>query len=478
MYRFLPILLFAHILALTTEDIYDNSYALIIGINMYKNVSNLSYAVDDANSIASLLEKFNFSSHNIKILINESATYSNIRNSLFDISLSAKENDRVLIYFAGHGMTDDLPDGGEMGYLLPTGAKRDELFTTSIPMDDLKRISSMSQSKHMLFLIDACYSGLAATQHRSLSPSTSNYIEKITKDKSRQIITAGGKDEEVVEKSEWGHSAFTKNLIKELENYKADFNNDGYITAQELGTYLNDKVTIDSDYLQTPILKRYSSDEGEFVFINNVEKIIINDSKINFVDTTNTINYDILAKKIADELSNSSNEKSKEFYRILISPYLGAGNLPYGIGGVSLGFNFSKRSQLSLQYQIRGNESTYPYSQSDYNAINIGLTRYWGKKLNKYISLGIGPSFLEYRSASSNYSFDEEGGDMFIEIGTIIKSKTYFNPSISIRLGYSNEIGGITTEDDIKYSLEGGYFMILGHFDLIKLYSANSWTWL
>ena len=34
-------------------------------------------------------------------------------------SSSAKANDRVLIYFAGHGMTDDLPDGGEMGYHPP-----------------------------------------------------------------------------------------------------------------------------------------------------------------------------------------------------------------------------------------------------------------------------------------------------------------------------------------------------------------------
>ena len=61
MYKLLPILLFAYGLALTTEDIYDNSYALIIGIDKYENVSNLDYAVKDANSIASLLqEKFNF----------------------------------------------------------------------------------------------------------------------------------------------------------------------------------------------------------------------------------------------------------------------------------------------------------------------------------------------------------------------------------------------------------------------------------
>ena len=38
-------------LAVTTEDIYDNSYALIIGINKYQNVKELSYAVNDAEAI-------------------------------------------------------------------------------------------------------------------------------------------------------------------------------------------------------------------------------------------------------------------------------------------------------------------------------------------------------------------------------------------------------------------------------------------
>ena len=47
MYRFLPILLFAYGLAITTEDIYDNSYALIIGINEYQDVHPLHYAIDD-----------------------------------------------------------------------------------------------------------------------------------------------------------------------------------------------------------------------------------------------------------------------------------------------------------------------------------------------------------------------------------------------------------------------------------------------
>ena len=43
MYKLLPILLFAYGLALTTEDIYDNSYALIIGIDKYENIQLLVY---------------------------------------------------------------------------------------------------------------------------------------------------------------------------------------------------------------------------------------------------------------------------------------------------------------------------------------------------------------------------------------------------------------------------------------------------
>ena len=47
-------------LAVTTDDIYDNSYALVIGIDKYDNTP-LDYAVKDAESVASLLkENFNF----------------------------------------------------------------------------------------------------------------------------------------------------------------------------------------------------------------------------------------------------------------------------------------------------------------------------------------------------------------------------------------------------------------------------------
>jgi len=205
-------------------------------------------------------------------LFNEDATYHNIRKQFSEISKSAEKNDRVLIFFAGHGETLDFPEGGEQGYLLPYDGDRDDLYLTAVPMDELKQIAYMSKAKHMLFLVDACYGGLAAVGSRGLdSKTTPNYIEKITRNKARQIITAGGRGEKVIEKSEWGHSVFTLNLNRGLKDGNADLNGDDVITANELGLFLSEKVTIDSENQQTPQYGRMTNQEGEFIFINSVD---------------------------------------------------------------------------------------------------------------------------------------------------------------------------------------------------------------
>jgi TolB-like protein len=278
MYKLLPILLFAVGFAVTTADIYDNSYALIIGIDKYQNVKNLNYAVKDAKSMQSMMvEYFDFPKDNVKILLNEEATYNNIRRQFSEISKSSEENDRVLIFFAGHGETIDLPEGGEKGYLLPYDGDRDDLYLTAVAMDELKQIAFMSKAKHILYLVDACYGGIAVVGSRGLdSKTTPNYIEKITKNKARQIITAGGRGEKVIEKSEWGHSAFTLNLNRGLKDRNADLNGDDVITANELGLFLSEKVTIDSDNQQTPQYGRMTTQEGEFIFMNSIDPFGVN----------------------------------------------------------------------------------------------------------------------------------------------------------------------------------------------------------
>jgi hypothetical protein len=175
----------------------------------------------------------------------------------------------------------DLPGGGEKGYLIPVEGDAEELYLTSIPMDELREIALMSEAKHMLYLVDACYGGIAAVGSRGLEPQkTPNFINKVTKFQSRQVITAGGRGEKVIEKPEWGHSAFTLNLIRGLKDGAADYNGDQVITANELGMFLSDKVSTDSGNQQTPQYGRMTSDEeGEFIFVYSENTIINQDVK-------------------------------------------------------------------------------------------------------------------------------------------------------------------------------------------------------
>ena len=323
MYKFLPILLFAYGLALTTEDIYDNSYALIIGIDKYQNVQPLNYAVKDAESIQDILvNTFDFPEDNVTLLKNEEATKQNILKSFSEITKKAEDSDRVLIFFAGHGETMDLPEGGEKGYLIPVEGDSEDLYLTGLPMEELRQIALISRAKHMLYLVDACYGGIAAVGSRGLdSKRTPNYIDKITKDKSRQVITAGGRGEQVIEKPEWGHSAFTLNLKRGLQDSRADYNSDGYITANELGLFLREKVTIDSDNQQTPQYGRMTSQEGEFVFINNKTKIV-KDNKIKDVQTklpqiTHTIPVKIFSQTLGFQLNEIGEKGEPEFIPII-----------------------------------------------------------------------------------------------------------------------------------------------------------------
>jgi len=286
-------------ISLNRDDIYDDSWAVIIGIDKYKYSKQLNYAVKDAEAVKEMLiSKFDFPEQNIKYLTDEEATLSNIKLALDDIATLAGENDRILVFYSGHGETLKGVDGTEKGYIIPYEGKQNKAYATGLAMDEILTTSMMSPSKHMLFLMDACYSGLMTQQYKGVSKSTEEgYLSKVANEKARQIITAGGKDEQVIERDEWQHSAFTKNLLAGLDDWESDTDSDGYVTADELGTYLRKSVTEDSDFQQTPQDGRFrNSGGGEFVFFSNHRT-----NKPNLLDQVRkTSGDDIVVKKVVD----------------------------------------------------------------------------------------------------------------------------------------------------------------------------------
>jgi hypothetical protein len=113
-------------LSLNREDIYDDSWAVIIGIDKYKYSDQLNYAVKDAEAVKDILiDKFDYPEENIRYLIDEEATLSNIKLNLGEVATSANENDRILVFYSGHGETLKGADGSETGYIIPYEGRQD-----------------------------------------------------------------------------------------------------------------------------------------------------------------------------------------------------------------------------------------------------------------------------------------------------------------------------------------------------------------
>lgn len=248
---------------------YDNSYALVIGIDNYLNASHLKYATNDAKSVAGLLEsQFGFNPQNVISLFDNKASRRDIMLAFDRLKRVSKKNDRIFVFYAGHGVTEALPDGREKGYILPYDADTGDLLTTAISTDQLNEISQVIAAKHLFFVMDACYGGLIFSRAAPLSPSAVDYLEVISTRVARKALTAGGMDQTVLDTGPGGHSVFTFNFIDGLKSGAADLNGDGMITSGELNEYIAPRVTAASSGAQTPEYGILAGDRGgDFVFI-------------------------------------------------------------------------------------------------------------------------------------------------------------------------------------------------------------------
>jgi hypothetical protein len=175
-----------------------------------------------------------------------------------------KKDDRVLVFFAGHGVTRRLPSGKSLGYLVPVDADQASYQSQAISMTNFQDVSEAIPAKHILFVTDACYSGVALTRGGGTASAGLAYLREVTRRVVRQVLTAGGADQEVADGGPGGHSIFTWALMQGLEG-KADLNGDAFITAGELAAYVG--PTVSELSRQTPAFGNLvGSEGGEFVF--------------------------------------------------------------------------------------------------------------------------------------------------------------------------------------------------------------------
>lgn len=242
---------------------YANSWAIVVGIDKYQKWPQLQYAVRDAEGVGQMLvQKFGFAPERVLTLKNEQATRTGILAAFHDRLAHGKlqPNDRIFVFFAGHGATRKLSSGRDLGYIVPVDADPDKLATDAIPMTEIQNIAESLPAKHALFVMDACYSGLGLTR----GGANGAFLRDNARRLGRQMLTAGGTDQLVSDGGPNGHSVFTWTLLQALGG-KGDLNGDGLITGTELAAYIAPAVSSVSQ--QTPAFGSLPGSEGgEFVF--------------------------------------------------------------------------------------------------------------------------------------------------------------------------------------------------------------------
>jgi Caspase domain len=241
---------------------YRKSWAVLIGINEYLRWPKLQYAVKDAQAVEERVRGLGFDE--VMTVLDGDATQKRILYVLGDeLYAKTQDDDRVFIFFAGHGQTQDLHTGGKTGYIIPVDGELDNYYSTAISMQQLQDLADRIRAKHIFYAMDACFSGLLL---RLRGEALGGSPLQLTSAAVRQVLTAGSEGEKVAESG--GHGLFTKSLLRGLSG-AADLNSDGYITASELSQYVTPQVLEESRNSQNPVFGRLGTGQGEFVFIRN-----------------------------------------------------------------------------------------------------------------------------------------------------------------------------------------------------------------
>jgi hypothetical protein len=176
-------------------------YAVIIGIDRYKDWMPLKSAVKEAKAIKQVLGDRYFVDEFIE-LYDDQATGANIRRMFADqLPKKLDVHDSVLVFYAGHGYLDS----SQTGFWIPVDGSRDIYAQTNwIPNAQLRNYVNQLKAQRVLVMADSCFSGDFLNTSRGAAPIVdSAYFKNALTRVSRQVLSSGA-SETVPDESEFG----------------------------------------------------------------------------------------------------------------------------------------------------------------------------------------------------------------------------------------------------------------------------------
>lgn len=248
-------------------------WAVVVGISAYQDTTlgALRYADADARAFYEFLRSpragaGGLPDDHVKLLLNEHATYAEVRDAFFGFLRRSNPNDEVIIYFAGHG----APDPSNELYLLTYDTRSNAMASTAFPMRDVAVAVKQIRAKNIVLITDACHGGalgkLLADRRGALDLAQLNnaFISNLASSNGGlAVLNATEANQLSAEGPQWGggHGVFTYYLLQGLGG-SADADGDHIVTMSELMVWTFTQVSAATHNDQIPSIGNQSYDHS------------------------------------------------------------------------------------------------------------------------------------------------------------------------------------------------------------------------
>ncbi len=221
-----------------------NAYALVIGIEDYRNLTPTPGARGDAERFSDMLRHtLGVPQNNIHLITDSDATRGDILAKLSWLQNNVPSDGRIFFYFSGHG-TPNVETGAS--YLLPYEGQPETLEYTGLPVDDVLSSLEESEARDILAFVDSCFSG---SGDRSALPEGTRPlvpVQQTTPEPRVALFSSSAAAEISGNAPDSEEGLFTQHLIRAIAEGRADIDGDGQISLAEVKQYVAPRVSRDA----------------------------------------------------------------------------------------------------------------------------------------------------------------------------------------------------------------------------------------
>ncbi|MEB3355346.1 MAG: SUMF1/EgtB/PvdO family nonheme iron enzyme [Synechococcales bacterium] len=239
--------------------------ALLIGVSEYgEGFDPLSAPPQDVAALRRVLENPELGGFDqVTTCLNPDLI--KMRMEIEGLFARSTREDLVLLFFSGHGITDD----NFRLYLTTRLSAKDSFRSTSVDARFIQDLSDGPYARRQVIILDCCYSGAFAEGWRRKGDVKVELERELGKE-GRVVLTSSSSTQVSFQQEDAELSLYTQYLVEGIETGAADTDRDGAVRIRELHDYAKRKVQEVKPKLKPDII--VADDEGYEILLSQVKR--------------------------------------------------------------------------------------------------------------------------------------------------------------------------------------------------------------